>query len=76
MTAPTAPDRLATGSARLRRAARTLGIDRRIWLAFLASRLLLFAAAFVAEALIPRNPALTAGDGAPVLRSLTSWDGW
>jgi hypothetical protein len=23
-----------------------------------------------------RNPALTSGDGAPLLQSLTSWDGW
>lgn len=43
---------------------------------FVASRLLLLAAAVVAETLIPRNPALTSGDGAPILRSLTSWDGW
>ena len=29
-----------------------------------------------AETLIIRNPSLTSGDGAPILRSLTSWDGW
>lgn len=40
------------------------------------SRLVVLAAAFVAETLVDRNPALTSGDGAPILRSLTSWDGW
>ena len=29
-----------------------------------------------AEQIVDRNPALTTGDGAPILRSLTSWDGW
>ena len=43
---------------------------------FVASRLLLLAAAFVAENLIPRNPALDPGADGPILRSLTSWDGW
>lgn len=43
---------------------------------FIASRLLLVAAAIVAESFIPRNPALTSGDDAWLLRSLTSWDGW
>ena len=33
-------------------------------------------AAVVAEALIPRNPALTPGADGPIMRSLTSWDGW
>jgi hypothetical protein len=41
-----------------------------------ASRLIVIAAALVAELLVPRNPLLTGGDGAPILRSLTSWDGW
>ena len=41
-----------------------------------ASRLVVLAAALVAELLVPRNPLLTGGDGAPILRSLTSWDGW
>ncbi len=43
---------------------------------FLASRILLLLAAIAAEYFIVRNPALTSGDGAPILRSLTSWDGW
>lgn len=64
---------LRAGIGRLGAAA---GIDRRIWVAFVASRLILLVAAFVAENLLPRNPALTSGDGAPILRSLTSWDGW
>ena len=41
-----------------------------------ASRLVVLAAALVAELLVPRNPLLTGGDGAPILQSLTSWDGW
>lgn len=40
------------------------------------SRLVVLAAAVVAETVISRNPLLTPGDGAPILRSLTSWDGW
>jgi hypothetical protein len=43
---------------------------------FVASRLLILVAAFVAEALIPRNPLLEPGADGPILRSLTSWDGW
>jgi hypothetical protein len=43
---------------------------------FVASRLLILVAAIAAEAFIPRNPALIPGDGAPILTSLTSWDGW
>ena len=43
---------------------------------FVVSRLLLVVAAIVAEAFIPRNPALIPGEGAPILTSLTSWDGW
>ncbi|OGN81557.1 MAG: hypothetical protein A2X23_13040 [Chloroflexi bacterium GWC2_73_18] len=44
--------------------------------AFVASRAIVLAAALAAEHLVVRNPALTSGDAAPVLRSLTSWDGW
>ena len=51
-------------------------LDPAILGAFLVSRLLIVAAVFVAEALIIRNPLLTSGDDAPLLRSLTSWDGW
>ena len=40
------------------------------------SRAIVVLAAFLAEHLVARNPALTSGDGAPLLRSLTSWDGW
>lgn len=40
------------------------------------SRLLVLAAAWLAENVVARNPLLTAGDPAPILRSLTSWDGW
>lgn len=43
---------------------------------FLVSRVLVLLAAFTAETLIPRNPALDPGADAPILRSLTSWDGW
>jgi hypothetical protein len=40
------------------------------------SRAVVVLAAFLAENVVARNPALTSGDGAPILRSLTSWDGW
>ncbi len=53
-----------------------LGLDRVLVLAFVGSRLVVLAAAVLAETVFSRNPALTSGDGAPVLRSLTSWDGW
>ena len=43
---------------------------------FVASRVLVVLAAFAAETLIPRNPELEPGVDAPILRSLTSWDGW
>ena len=41
-----------------------------------ASRALVVAAAAVAETVVARNPLLTGADPAPILRSLTSWDGW
>lgn len=53
-----------------------LGLDRALVLAILASRLVVLLAAVLAEMVVTRNPALTSGDGAPILRSLTSWDGW
>lgn len=53
-----------------------LRLDAGVVGAFVGSRLLLLTAALVAELLIPRNAALTGGDSAPILRSLTSWDGW
>jgi hypothetical protein len=40
------------------------------------SRVVVVLAALAAELLVQRNPLLTPGDGAPLLRSLTSWDGW
>ncbi len=40
------------------------------------SRAIVLLAAFLAENVVARNPALTSGDGGPILRSLTSWDGW
>lgn len=45
-------------------------------LAVAISRLLVLLAAFMAENVVARNPALTAGDDSPILRSLTAWDGW
>lgn len=51
-------------------------LDAGVVAMFVASRLLLVVAAVVAEALIPRNAALIPGDHAPILTSLTSWDGW
>ncbi len=41
-----------------------------------ASRAVVLAGAFAAEQVVGRNPLLTSGDGAPILRSLTAWDGW
>jgi hypothetical protein len=51
-------------------------LDRGLVALFVASRVLVLLAAFTAETLIPRNPALDPGVDAPILRSLTSWDGW
>lgn len=56
-------------------AARTQ-LDRGLVAIFVASRVLVLLAAFTAETLIPRNPALDPGVDAPILRSLTTWDGW
>ena len=53
-----------------------MAIDRELVAVFVASRLLVILAAIVAETLIPRNPLLVPGDSAPILTSLTSWDGW
>ena len=54
---------------------RVIALDRGLVAVFIASRLLVLLAAFAAESLLARNPNLTSGDGAPILRSLTSWDG-
>jgi Gpi18-like mannosyltransferase len=40
------------------------------------SRVVVVLAALAAELVVQRNPLLTAGDPAPLLQSLTSWDGW
>jgi hypothetical protein len=61
---------------RLTAVATELRLDSGLIALFVASRLLIGVAAFVAEALIPRNPALVPGADGPILRSLTSWDGW
>lgn len=61
---------------RARLLAGELQLDGGIVAMFVASRLLLLVAAVVAENLVPRNPVLIPGDSAPVLTSLTSWDGW
>lgn len=53
-----------------------LRLERGLVALFVASRLLVVLAAFVADALIPRNPRLEPGADGPILRSLTSWDGW
>jgi hypothetical protein len=67
----------ATGwRGRLRGLAAELWLDGPVLAMFAVSRLLVIAAAFVAETLIPRNPALDPGADGPILRSLTSWDGW
>lgn len=51
-------------------------LDAGLIAVFVASRLIILAAALVAEYMIPRNPGLTPGADGPILRSLTSWDGW
>jgi hypothetical protein len=63
-------------SLRSRTAAWLAGPGGRIAAVFLGSRLLVFVGALAAEGLLRRNPNLTSGDGAPVLTSLTAWDGW
>lgn len=62
--------------ARVRSVTGEIALDGGLVAMFVASRLLLIVAAIVAEYLIPRNPLLVPGDGAPILTSLTSWDGW
>jgi hypothetical protein len=73
------PRRAAVGPS-LRRLAdgirEAVALDRSLVAVFVASRLLVVVAALAAETLVIRNPNLTSGDGAPILRSLTSWDGW
>jgi hypothetical protein len=61
---------------RLSAVALELRLDGGLVALFVASRLIIVVAAFVAEALIPRNPLLDPGADGPILRSLTSWDSW
>jgi hypothetical protein len=65
---------------RWRAGARALAADFRLDAGlitiFVASRVVVLFAALVAEYLIPRNPGLDPGADGPILRSLTSWDGW
>jgi hypothetical protein len=42
----------------------------------LVSRLVVAAAAFLAENVLSRNPRLISTETTPILRSLTTWDGW
>lgn len=53
-----------------------IALDGGLIAVFVASRFLVIATAIVAEYLVPRNPLLVPGDPAPILTSLTSWDGW
>lgn len=53
-----------------------IDLDRGLVAMFVVSRLLVLLAAVIAESLVPRNPLLIPGDSAPILTSLTSWDGW
>lgn len=45
-------------------------------LAFALSRAIVLVAAVAAETVVARNPRLTIGADAPLLGSLTAWDGW
>src|SRR5437762_12185716 len=74
-SAPARPMRGLRSMPRVRSVLAALGLDARVIGAFAASRLLVLVAAFAAENLIIRNRALTSGDSAPILKSLTSWDG-
>ena len=71
MPAPAAPWR-----TRLAALAEDLKLDRNLVAMFVVSRLLVVGAALIAENLIPRNPGLIPGADGPLLRSLTSWDGF
>jgi hypothetical protein len=55
---------------------RVLALDRPLLAAVVGSRLIVLVAAWIAEQVSWRNPALTSGSDQPILRSLTSWDGW
>jgi hypothetical protein len=62
--------------ARARVLASHFRLDAGLIAIFVASRIVVLGAALVAEYLIPRNPALVPGADGPILRSLTTWDGW
>jgi len=66
--------RSATG--RITRRAAGLLPPRPVVVAYAVALLLVLASAFAAESLAVRNPALTSGSDLPILRSLTSWDGY
>jgi hypothetical protein len=81
MSSPTLTARPAVPfSNRWRSGIRTLAdafrLDAGLVAIFIASRVVIVVAAIVAEYLIPRNPGLNPGADGPILRSLTSWDGW
>ena len=77
MTAPSAVPYPARGwRDRLAEIAGGVRLDAGLVAVFIASRALVVLAAFVAELLIPMNPRLEPGADGPILRSLTSWDGW
>jgi len=88
VTSPRRPFRILTSMASLRTGA-TLSTSASIlhpgrvafgWPALVAaialSRAVVLAGAVAAEQVVARNPLLTSGDQAPILRSLTAWDGW
>lgn len=70
------PEPAASWRARASTLTGEIALDGGVVAVFVASRLLIILAAIVAEYLLPRNPLLVPGDGAPILTSLTSWDGW
>src|SRR6185503_14031501 len=72
----TAPAPAAGLTARVRSLAAEFQLDAGIVAMFAVSRLLLVVAAIGAETVIRPSPALVTIDDAPILRSLTSWDGW
>jgi len=43
---------------------------------YLVGRVIVLVCALLSETVVARNPALTSGDPTPLLRALTSWDGW
>jgi hypothetical protein len=62
--------------ARLRALGADLVPEAGVIALFVATRIIVVFAAFAAEYLVPRNPALTGGAAGPIVTSLTSWDGW